>query len=700
MATGPLASPFAEPVDGRRDPSNPYGAPAYEPLIDIQAILRALLSSWKFIAASLAGVLLLAILYLLFAPRTYEATSRVEVTQKASNPLGELASDNSQTSDIRQAEQTMQTQVDLLKTRQMAQTVLNRMAADPKRVEIAKQYQPEDLQDALVVDYPRNTRILPIGFADHSPEVAAMIANEYSTALIDFNLKSQAKTTSYAREYLSKQMEEAKARLEASERELLAYAREAGVLDTREGSQTGQGSSSLVATGLLQLNADYSQAKSNRIQAQQRWEQANRTPLMSLPEVLSNTAIQQLQQQRAQLQAKLNQDRQRYGEGYPEVEQTAANLAEMNRQISTLASSIKASIRDQYETALRQEQALASGVGQAKGQTLEEQDRAVRYNILQRETDTNRELYEGLLQRYKAVSAEAGITNTNIALVAPAFVPIRPASPHKAKILAAAIVLGGILGLGLVFLKHHLGNRVVGPEWVKRVAGLPLLGTLPTVRDGVEPGDAIRSADTAIAEACHSLRTAIELRSRGSVPASLVVTSSKHGEGKSTVALGLAHAFAEAGDRVLLIDGDMRDPKLHTITGASNSRGFSGVLAGKTQLAEAVARPAGIGIDLLPAGPRPESPAALLSPVRVKSVLDAARQSYDRVIIDTPHVNSYADATRLASAADGTVFVLRNDGVGKHDAELALGHLASEHIKVSGAILNMFDAPRLPRIFE
>ena len=333
-------------------------------------------------------------------------------------------------------------------------------------------------------------------------------------------------------------------------------------------------------------------------------------------------------------------------------------------------------------------------MGQLKGATLSEQDQSVRYNILKREADTNRQLYDGLLQRYKQISAEAGVTANNIAVVDRATTPTSPISPDPKKNLSLAAFGGLLLAFLLVFARERFDTRVRSPEWVDHDVSVRLLGVMPLVTGDGGAKEAILNGHSPLSEACHSLRTSIELGADGSMPSTILFTSTKAQEGKSTTALGLAHAFAQAGARVLLVDGDLRKPSLHKLLDVENNQGFSDVLAGGMTLDQAVIRANNFKIDLITAGGRPDSPAALLDPEKLKAVLGDALKSYDQVIIDGPPTMGIADATRLAAAVTATIFVLKSQGVTREEARFALRHLQSEQIHVIGAVLTMFDARR------
>ena len=696
-------TPQLPPPGGRRlgrlasSPPAPLSAPAhelvqYEPLLDTRSILRAIYRNRFLIAGVLAASILLGLLSTALSPRIYQSTAKVLIGAEVQSPLG-LTQNTTAPQEI---DRTLQTQVDMLATRDMAQAVLARLNASgrgPARV--AAQSTPDGLQHSVQVFLPRNSRIITISYNDTNPYVAALMANSYADALIDRNLQTKFNTSDYARQFLQKQLGIAKGRLELSERALIAYARAAGLLDASGGlSESQNAPKSLTTSNLVQLNSVYAQAKSNRIQAQQKWQQAQVTPLMSLPEVLTNSAIQGLNGQKAEAQAKLQEMRQRYQEEHPLVQQATANIAELDRQIRSMAVAVKNSIRDQYEVAARQESALASGVGQLKGETLAEQDRSVRYNILQREVDTNRQLYDGLLQRFKQVSAEAGGTTNNIAVVDRAFPTANPVSPNPTKNLSLAFAGGAILAFLLVFVRERLDHRVSEPETVGQEVAVPLLAVIPKVPSEDEPADALLDSNSPLSEACHSLRTAVELGCEGETPGSILFTSSKAQEGKSITALGLAHAFAQAGKNVLLIDGDMRKPTLHQHEDVNNDTGLRDVLLGRMKVPDAVTRSDVYLIDLLTAGTRPASPAALLDPEKIKAVIEEALATYDHVIIDGPPILGLADATRLAAAADATIFIVKSEGVTKEEARFALTRLRSQQSRVIGAVLTMFEARR------
>ena len=662
----------------------------YEPLIDVHGVLQALYRNRYLILIVLVAALAVGAVWTLLSPRIYEATAKVEIGQEVESPLGQdVARTGSQ-----EVDRMLQTQVDLLETRDMASAVLERMSSrGGTYAQLARSFAPESLQGNLSIYLPRNSRVVSIGYSNPDPEVAALMANYYAETLIDRNLQTRFNASAYSREFLQRQLGLAKGRLEQSERALIDYARSAGLLDT-SGGTAGSQPTSLTSSNLISLNAAYAAAQSARIAAQQKWVQANSTPLMALPDVITNPTVQQLAQQRAAVQVKLEEARQKYQDQHPVVQQQLASLGELDRQIQATAVSVREFIRNQYLQAQRQEQALAQGVGQLKGATLSEQDQSVRYNILKREADTNRQLYDGLLQRYKQISAEAGVTANNIAVVDRATTPTSPISPDPKKNLSLAAFGGLLLAFLLVFARERFDTRVRSPEWVDHDVSVRLLGVMPLVTGDGGAKEAILNGHSSLSEACHSLRTSIELGRTARCRRRSCSPARRRRKANRRRRLGLAHAFAQAGARVLLVDGDLRKPSLHKLLDVENSQGFSDVLAGGMTLDQAVIRTNDFKIDLITAGARPDSPAALLDPEKLKAVLGDALKSYDQVIIDGPPTMGIADATRLAAAVTATIFVLKSQGVTREEARFALRHLQSEQIHVIGAVLTMFDARR------
>lgn len=613
------------------------------------------------------------------------------------------------------ADRFLETQLDVVRSRYLAERVVqdlkligNEQFLAAMNVEVPESAEgPLDqramerdavldtIAENLTVMLPRNSRVARLGFDSPDPVLAARIANSYAVNFITANMQRKFDTSSYARDFLSTQLAEAKQRLEGSERDMIAYARSAQLIDTSSGvinEQQISGPRSLTTSSLVQLNNSYSEAVANRIQAEQRWRQASGTPALNLPEVLANPAIQELVQQRAELVSAYQQERQRRREEFPAVQQAAARIAELERQISTLANNIKSGIRQQYQIAARQEQELTGNINRLKGETLAEQDRSVRYNILKREADTNRQLYEALLQRYREVSAIAGVTANNISILDRADVPSSPISPRPVLNMGLAGMGGLALAFFLVFLRERFDDVIRSPEDIEKKLGTAPLGVIPVLKGGELPADALADPRSTLSEAYHALRTSLELSSAAGLPRSLLFTSSHQAEGKSTSAFATARDFARIGRKVLLIDADLRKPSMHKVLGKSNEAGLSSLLAMQRGLADVVQREVVPNLDFIAAGPLPPNPAELLAAAPLDDLLATLNASYDLVVFDAPPVMGLSDAPLLASRVEGTVFVIEANRAHRGQAKIALRRLMSTHANLLGAVLTKYDA--------
>jgi capsular exopolysaccharide synthesis family protein len=413
---------------------------------------------------------------------------------------------------------------------------------------------------------------------------------------------------------------------------------------------------------------------------------------MNLPEVLSNPAIQQMTQKRAELQSQYQEELQHRKADHPAVQQAAAAIRELDRQIATLAGSIRNSIHNQFRVAQNQEAELASSVGNLKGATLREQQLGVRYNILKREVDTNRELYDGLLQRYKEVSAEAGVTSNNISVVDRAEPPMLPISPRPLVNLTLAAILGVLLAAGAVAAKEIFRDGVRDPDEVEQRFGVPLLGHVPLISGDSKASDEIRRPDSNVSEAYQAVRAAIELSSDAGYPRTLLVTSSRAGEGKSTTALAMAREVAASGRKVLLIDADMRRPTLHDEIGVSREPGLSNFLTQQLAIEAVISETDTPGLSFIPAGARPPSPAELVGGNGIRAMLSFLREEYDQIIIDSPPVLGLADAPRLSSLVDGTMLIIEANRSQVGAIDNAVRRLKAARANLIGAVLVKFDA--------
>jgi succinoglycan biosynthesis transport protein ExoP len=547
----------------------------------------------------------------------------------------------------------------------------------------------------LKVTLPVDSRVVTLAFTSPDPALAAQVANSYADRFIVSNLDRRYNASSYARKFLSEQLDNTRRKVEQSERNLIAYARAARLIDTGGGSEAGgqglSGSRSLVTSSLIQLNNAYATAMANRLAVQQGWEEAAKAPLLSLPEVQADPAIQGLVQQRSRAIAQYEQDSKHWRPDYPAMVQQAAQIKGLERQINTLGARVKNGIRQRYIVARAQERALSGRLEQFKDQTLSEQDRAVQYNILHREVDTNRALYDALLQRFKEVSAAAGLTSSNVSIVDRAEMPRRPIWPRPLLILAGCILAGLGVAAALIFVREHLDDAIRSPEDMGTKLGIPVVGSTPLMPAGTSPIEELEKPRSPLSEAYYAIRTALELSSASGLPKTMVFTSSAASEGKSTTSFAIARDFAKVGRKVLLIDADLRKPTQNVLTGVSNKVGLANLLAQQSSLAEVTQLSNFAGLHVIPTGPLPMNPAELLASAGLRGLLESLVRDYDLVVIDAPPVMGLADAPTLAALVEATIVVVEANRPHRGQAKASIRRLGAARANILGGILTKYD---------
>lgn len=305
--------------------------------------------------------------------------------------------------------------------------------------------------------------------------------------------------------------------------------------------------------------------------------------------------------------------------------------------------------------------------------------------------DTNRALYDGLLQRFKEIGVAGGVGINNISIVDPADVPQKPSSPRLLLNLAIALLAGAALGAGLAFALEQIDEAIADPAEVERRLGLPLLGTVPRVED-MEPREALLDRKSDLVDAYLAIQTSLGFTTEHGVPRSLAVTSTRPSEGKSTTSLALATMLARAQRKVILVDGDMRSPSVHHLGGVDHDRGLSNFLAGQDDISELVFEMRDLGFTAMSAGPIPPNAAELLTGSRLQLLISRLLQTYDHVIIDSPPVMGLADAPLIASQVEGVIYAVESHGIRSSLVKTALQRLLATNAHVLGGVLTKFEA--------
>jgi capsular exopolysaccharide synthesis family protein len=552
------------------------------------------------------------------------------------------------------------------------------------------------VSSSLAVDPVRGSRLVALSFDSPDPNIAAQVANSFADNFIQTNLERRFQSNSYARDYLEKQIAIAKTRLEAAERAAVAYAIDQHIINLHDEGDSSNPQlpippQSLNEQHLSEIDTALAAAQADRMDAEAKWRQANAAQGIALTQVLQDPTIQVLSDQRAVLEGQYQNQMRLFRPGYPPAVQLKAQIDDLNAKIEAQTANVKTSLRGNYEASLHREQQLSAQVEGLKAQVLNDKDRSIQYNFLQREVDTSRTLYDGLLERYKEVGVTGGVQANNISIIDRADAPLKPSKPKVAINLAIALLVGVGLGALAAFIAEALDQAIRTVTDVEQKLGLPLMGAVPLLTKGVTPEEAMKDPRSNFWEAYYSIRTALQFSSTTGVPHSLVVVSAGPGEGKTTTAIALANSLARLGAKVVLVDADLRKPSLHTRLGLEHGVGLTNFLTGAAKFSELPQATENPSLFAITSGPIPPTPAELLADTRVRSFFAEAKQLFDIVIVDGPPVMGFADAPMIAAAVDGTLLVVESGRSNRGQIRSALRRLRMGQAKILGVVLAKYD---------
>lgn len=670
---------------------------------------------WRWIIIGLTiGMMVLGLIVTLLMTPKYTATTTIEISRDSD----QVTNFRGVEKDVSVADQEFyQTQYGLLRSRTLAERVASelRLVNDPNFFEMfgvesddpsftlhngrypaqgranRQRVAGEILLKGISIDPSRLSRLVDIGFTGPAAGFSARVANAWAENFIETNLERKVQSTSYGRNVLQRQLAEYKKRLDESQRQLVGYASNQQIINL----PTGQGTSgatqerSIVADNLAALNAELTKATADRIQAEARFREAGAGG--SLTEALANTAINNLRQRRAELDAQYQQLMVRFEPGYPQALELMEQIKQLDRSIVREEARVSGALQTTYRQASEREDTLRASVNALKQDYLDLRRRSIQYNIFQQEVDTNRSLYDGLLQRFKEIGVAGGVGVNNVAIVDLADVPQAPSSPRLLLNLLIATLLGLMLGVGMALGLEQLDETIADPTEVQRRLGLPLLGSVPKVKDET-PSEALRDPKSELIDAYLAVQTNLGFTTEHGVPRAFSVTSTRPAEGKSTTTLALAATLVRAGRKVILVDGDMRSPSVHHLGGVDHDRGLSNFLAGEDDIASLVFTMRDLGFTAMSAGPIPPNAAELLTGNRLAVLIERLLKTYDHVVIDSPPVLGLADAPLIASRVEGVIYVVESHGIRSTQVKTALSRLASAKAQVFGCVLTKFDA--------
>ena len=617
-----------------------------------------------------------------------------------------------------------------------SQTRPEELGVDPKRI---NQY-----SKILSIEPVRNSRLVKISFTSKFKDLSAEVANKHVEEYTNASLEQRLAMTLKAKEFLEGELAKSKDRVVTAEVALNRFRKDKGVISL-EGDK-----SDIVSARLDELNKLFTQAQADRIRLEGQYQLIQQRSYESLPDVVSSPLISQLKQELAKNESERAELEKKFKPGYPKMREILAREEQAKGRINAEIRKIIGGIESGYLAAKNREEELAKELESQRQTALSQKDVGADYDTLKRDVDTARALYSNLLQRLKDVDVAEEIKLSNVSVVDHASSPHYPSKPKKRLNLMLASVVGMMMGVGLAFFLEYLDNTLKTPEDVERRLGLPTLGVVPSFSTPAaaygaysygygrshrasrkerkraitaavgEKGTKTSSSKelvvsshprSVVAEAYRTIRTGILLSSADNPPQVLLFTSGSAGEGKTVTAINQAVTLANSGGRVLMIDADIRKPRLHRIFKLENGHGLSTYLTGQSPIesvvhevplngsSDAVVTPQdgnGHGVAngklfVIPSGPLPPNPAELLGSRRMRETLDALRGQYDYIVIDTPPVLPVTDAVLLSTMSDGVVLVVRGQETPVEVAAKSRDRLNYARAKLLGVVLNDVD---------
>ncbi len=692
----------------RRDSYYPIGLEAPENEgNDLGVMLRQYLHmvlkrKWLILSITLVFVVLGGVRALLKTP-LYSATSRIQIDRE---PVKVIEGGSTSPSEEGGTD-FLRTQYELLRSRTMAErvvsslrlyddndffkpvdvsplTLLTRRTKSEKPPMSALQETAVGIVSSNMAIYPvPMSRLVDLTYLDPNPVRAQRVANAYAEAYVASTLDKRFQANSYAKTFLEDQIKQLKIRLEESEKAVLEFAEREKMVEVSE-------KSSIAENNLAAANATVGQLISERMKNEQLWRQVENGTAISLPQLLSNHVIDLLRGQRKALETEYQEKLENFKPSYPAMVQISNKIKEVDRQLAAEVTTIRNSLKAAYKSSLSQENEMKARMETLREVVLDLQKKGIQYGVLKREVDTNRGLYNSLLQRYKEVDIAGGVGTSNIFIVDRALAPNSPSEPNIPRFLILSFALGLGLGVASAIILEMLDDRVRAPEEMEQISGLATLGIIPRAEFEADPGEALSDPRSAMSEAYRSFATALQFSTESGLPRSISVTSSGPGEGKSTTVLAIARHFAQMGLRVLLVDADLRRPSLHVKQRLDNSIGFSNFLTGAALPPEVIQKTDQPNLAFMASGPLPPNAADLLSGTRIYSLISLGAEVFDLIIFDAPPLLGLADAQLISSATAATVFVVGAGDQRKGMIRSALRRLQLARVSVLGSVLTKF----------
>jgi succinoglycan biosynthesis transport protein ExoP len=712
----------AEPLTVIPAPSVlPWDQVPREPhLLDYLIILRK--HQWLILTFLLTVVTVVTIASFKMKP-VFQATARVEVDKEAQTM--QPFPDSNSYGEFEDAETYLETQTKILQSETLALMTIKSLDLSryPEFGGIAdatawQHANPLGRRPAVLnaflgrLDVKRvpNSRLIEVKFEAEDSQLAAQIVNTHLQNFVEQNFRSKYDATIQASNWLSAELEELRIKVEKSEDARIAYERENQIWQIDEKQD-------ITTQKLADLSKAVTDAQTDLAQKEALYRMAVSGNVDALPAAQSNAVISDLLKRKSDLDEQYAEALSQYGPNFPKVLRLTNQKKEVEEDLTRARKVLVEGVDEEFETARSHVELLQQALDKQKAEANDLAEKLVQYHILQHDAESNKQLYDGLLQKLKEAGITAGLRSSNIRVVDPALVPASPSRPQKARNILLAVLVGLVGGVGLALFREYLDNTVKSPDDIESLTGLPSLAVVPalpglhtshnrlsrfareaTPQSASGPRVELLSyiqPKSQISEAFRALRTSLLLSQADHPPQVILVTSALPREGKTTAAVNLAVTLAQLGDRTLLMDSDLRKPGIRRALNLTIGKevGLSSYLAGVSTLDEVtIPHPTINNLAALTTGPVPPSPADLLSSHRMREAIVELRHRFKFIVIDSPPVMAATDAVILSALTDGVLLVVRSGETPKEAFTRTRDLLAAVKCRLLGVVLNAVDS--------
>jgi succinoglycan biosynthesis transport protein ExoP len=699
----------------------PWDQVPHEPhLLDYLIILRK--HQWLILTFLLTVVTVVTITSFKMKP-VYEAAARVEVDKEAQSM--QPFPDSNGFGEWEDSEAYIETQTKILQSETLALMTIKsldlarypefggspnsiawqRAGSSPTRPAILGAF-----LGRLVVKRVPNSRLIEVQFEAEDPQLAAQIVNGHLQNYVEENFRSKYDATTQASNWLSAELEELRIKVEKSEDARIAYQRENQIWQIDEKQD-------ITSQKLGDLSKAVTDAQTDVAQKEALYRMAVSGNVDALPAARNNDVVSSLLKRQSELDELYAEALDQYGPNFPKVLRLAAQQKEVEQNLTNARKTMVESVEEEFNTARSRVELLQEALDKQKAEANDIAEKLVQYHILQHDAESNKLLYDGLLQKLKEAGITAGLRSSNLRVVDPALAPASASRPQKARNILLAILVGLVGGIGLALFREYLDNTVKSPDDIESLTGLPSLAVVPSLpglrtshsrfsRRAREAAPQAASGPrvellsyiqpkSQISEAFRALRTSLLLSQADHPPQVILVTSALPREGKTTAAVNLAVTFAQLGDRTLLMDSDLRKPGIRRALNLTIGKevGLSSYLAGVSTLDEVtIPHPTINNLSAITTGPVPPSPADLLSSHRMREAIVELRHRFKFIVIDSPPVMAATDAVILSALTDGVLLVVRSGETPKEAFTRTRDLLAAVKCRLLGVVLNAVDS--------